>query len=277
MTYNPDVTRLEENIKAIKPQVERLLIFDNGSENIDKISLTGGCSAELIRGGENYGMAVALNRLAEVAEEGGATDIVFLDQDTVASDDLVCEERKLCGDDIGLVCCLSVDRNHVDDDADRGVVCDITRAITSGSMVNLAAWRKVGGYDERLFVDWVDNEFSDNLRAHGYGLVKTSCTHILHEMGNQVYAWSAPGGDDMGKKHARRGYYRQNYPAWRWRDRARSQAITIRKYGFSRIGWEERYYFLKATIGRIILLEGHKVDCLKAAIGGYICGCRVAR
>lgn len=277
MTYNPDIERLIENVDAIAPQVEKLLVFDNCSDNVVEICRAVSGSAEVIRGHRNHGMAVALNRLAFAAENGGATDIAFFDQDSIASDSLVVREMDCRAGDVGLVCCRVVDRNHREESGGEPKAVDVKRSITSGSMVNLSAWRAVGGYDERLFVDWVDNEFADNLRSHGFKLVKTSHASILHEMGKQEYAWSAPGGDDMGKKHVNRGYYRQNYPASRWRDRARSQAITIRKYSWSRIGWEERYYFLRATLIRIILLENNKLECLRAVLDGYRSGCRAAR
>ena len=33
VTYNPDVERLEENIKAIATQVDKVVIVDNGSDD----------------------------------------------------------------------------------------------------------------------------------------------------------------------------------------------------------------------------------------------------
>lgn len=277
MTYNPDIERLRENVDAIVPQVEQLVIFDNGSENRTDIERIFSVSARIIKSAENLGMAKALNRLAEAAEQGGASDIVLLDQDSVVSAGLVAEEARHRADCVGVVCCLVVDRNHQSEIVETVETCEVKRPITSGSMVNLSAWRSVGGYDERLFVDWVDNEFADNLRAHDFRLIKTPNTIILHEMGRQEYAWNAPGRNDMGEKQASKGYYRQNYPTWRWRDRARSQTITIRKYGWSRIGWEERYFFLRATVGRILFLEDNKLDCLLAVLDGCLSGFRAAR
>ena len=277
VSYNPDIERLRENVATIAPQVDRLLIFDNGSKNAEEVEKAFGSFARIIRSAENLGMAKALNQLCSAAEKGGATDIVLLDQDSVAADDLVAGEAMYRGEGVGLVCALTVDRNHKGQEFDRALLFDIKRPITSGSMVSIAAWSAVGGYDERLFVDWVDVEFCDNLRTHGYRLLRTYGTSILHELGHQEYAWNAPGGDDSGKAHASRAYYRQNYPAWRWRDRARSQTITIHKYGWSRIGWEERYFFLRATLGRILLLEGSKIECLKAVVAGCRSGRNAAK
>lgn len=35
--YNPDINRLKQNIKAVIPQVDVLVLYDNGSKNITKI------------------------------------------------------------------------------------------------------------------------------------------------------------------------------------------------------------------------------------------------
>lgn len=273
VTFNPDIERLVENICAIAPQVEHLVIFDNASKNISDIEALVGSQIDLIKSSENLGMAKALNSMAKVAFSEGATDILFLDQDSVASDDLVEIEALQRTSDIGIVTCLIVDRNVERTSSDGSVILELKRAITSGSLVNLSAWDKVGGYDEVLFVDWVDNEFCDNLRFNGYRILATHATSILHEMGNQGYAWSAPGRDYTGRTRSKRGYYRQNYPAWRWRDRARGETIAIRKYKGTAIMFDELCYFLRGTIGRILLLEPNKVECLKAVVAG----CRSGR
>ena len=35
--YNPDITRLEENIVAVYPQVKKIIVFNNGSKNKESI------------------------------------------------------------------------------------------------------------------------------------------------------------------------------------------------------------------------------------------------
>lgn len=275
VTYNPDIARLKENVSAISTQVERALVFDNGSDNVEDVAeaLEGFGNVEVARNGSNAGMAVALNALASEAARRGASDIVFLDQDSAAAKDMVYELARHRAADVGVVCPLVVDRNVDRVEEDCEAVYEVKRPITSGSLVSLRAWSSVGGYDERLFVDWVDNEFADNLRFHGYKLVRTHAAALLHEMGRQEYAWSGPGRDYANNRRVRRGYYRQNYPEWRWRDRARSQSITIAKYGFSRIGFEEMLLFLKATVGRILLIEENKLVNLKAISKG-VCDAR---
>lgn len=44
--------------------------------------------------------------------------------------------------------------------------------ITSASCTNLAVWKEVGGFDERLFIDLVDNEFCKRLIVSGYKILR---------------------------------------------------------------------------------------------------------
>lgn len=273
VTYNPDIDRLEENIDAIKPQVEGVLIFDNGSNNVNEILYC--CEkSPLICSTDNVGMAKALNRLAGVARSKGATDIVMLDQDSVVTPGFVVSEAAKRADGVGIVCPHISDRNVKVADVDRTLTIDVPRTITSGSMVNLEAWTKVGGYDERLFVDNVDNDFCDNLRAHGYRVVRTNAAKIIHEMGHQEHAWNAPG--HSAAEGASHSYYRRNYPTWRWQDSGRSQAIIIRKYKGTGIGAEEKRRFWR-LVARVILIEHGGLRNLRALMRGYREGTQVMR
>lgn len=272
VTYNPDITRLEENVNALINQVEQVYIFDNGSENIVELRdfISKYNNIAMIQNNHNSGMSVALNSLASLAKCNGATDIIYLDQDSVAEDSMVKKLAQYRSMSVGIVSPLVVDRNNERVNENKELIYEVKRPVTSGSLVNLTAWSTVGGYDEHLFVDWVDDEFADNLRLHGYKLIKIHSTSLLHELGNQEYAWSGPGRDYAHNRKVKRKYYRQNYPAWRWRDRARSQIITIHKYRFTGIGLEEIGIFIKSTIGRILLLENNKIQLIKAVFDGIV-------
>ena len=144
-------------------------------------------------------------------------------------------------------------------------VVPIKRSITSGSLLSLNAWKAVGGFDERLFVDWVDYEFSCDLRAHGYGMVRNNGVTLLHEMGKCEYAFTllTPRGG--------RSFYRTNHSFNRLKDKARSWAIVKDKYGWSKAGREERAYILSIKL-RDLVLERNKLRTLRAFVEGSIEG-----
>ena len=80
VTYQPDIARLQENLKAAKGAP--LILVDNGSENIDDIrTITEG--TVLIENPKNLGIAAALNQLFRQAQALGCEWIVTLDQDSV--------------------------------------------------------------------------------------------------------------------------------------------------------------------------------------------------
>lgn len=62
------------------------------------------------------------------------------------------------------------------------VVMDL---ITSGNIVNLEAWNKIGGYDEQLFIDFVDFDFTYRLHNAGYKICRLKWLYINHALGEK--------------------------------------------------------------------------------------------
>lgn len=280
VTYNPELARLKENLEAIASQVRKVFVYDNASGNIGDIeSLLAGCSTciKLYKGERNKGMAVALNVLARAALEEGFSYILFLDQDSVASPCLVSKLLMNSESSVGIVSPQVIDRNErmSNQAVDARGAIKVPRAITSGSLLNLKVFDAVGGYDERLFVDWVDFEFCDNLRVHGYEIVRVNDATLLHELGREEFAGSLPRRSPDGTVRMK-AYYRTNHAIWRRRDRARSQAITIYKYRRTPIASEEKLILIKSII-KSIIFENNKLDILRATIQGWREGSRVCR
>lgn len=258
VSYKPDMERLGENLAAIASQVAATLVYCNdaaGSPELPGVLAGRGCAWSEDAG--NAGLSKALNRACECAEALGARYVLLLDQDSVAGEGMVAGLLPCMGGDVALAAPQIVDRNKREGAVDDASVVSLRRSITSGSLVSLDAWRAVGGFDERLFVDWVDYEFSCNLRAHGYRMVRDNGVTLLHEMGRREYAFTLPtpqGG---------RPFYRTNHSKARIKDKARSWAIVKRKYGWSKAGREERAYI--AAIGlRDLVLERGRVGTLRA-------------
>ena len=262
VSYRPDIERIAENLNAIAPQVNATLVYCNdagASPDLPEVLSGQGCVWNERR--ENDGLSKALNRSCECAEALGARCVLLLDQDSIAGKDMVTGLLKHVNEHVALASPQIVDRNKRE-----GAVCDdsvipLKRSITSGSLVMLSAWRAVGGFDERMFVDWVDYDFSANLRAHGFGLVRDNGVTILHEMGRREYVFTLPtpkGG---------RPFYRTNHSASRLKDKARSWAIVESKYGWSRVGREERAYITAIKL-RDLVLERGKLRTLRAFTEG---------
>ena len=71
VTFNSDVSRLVENVSAAYPQVDKLIIFDNGSTNIDAIkeALRDFKNIHYFLSKTNQGIAKALFEIMEYAKK----------------------------------------------------------------------------------------------------------------------------------------------------------------------------------------------------------------
>lgn len=267
VTYNPKLSRLKENIEAISPQVSKIFIYDNGSDNVsDIVNIFQKQNCTVINSGTNSGMAIALNRLAEQAINNGFLYIIFLDQDSVAQPNMVNELSILMKDDIGITCPAIIDRNSPDKRDENPFLADVTHTITSGSLVNLAAYKKVGGYDERLFIDWVDLDYCHNLRLHGYKILRTKSAQLLHEIGKKEFVMALPRKCSDGKWHLRK-YYRTNHSLLRQEDKARSQTIIAHKYKNTPIEKEVMKPITETNFSDFVL-EKHRFQLAKAKYQG---------
>lgn len=187
VTFNPDLDRLKENVNAILPQVDKVVIFDNGSINQKSIELEYQNSAIIIKSERNVGIAAALNGLMKKSEELGATWMLSLDQDSVCPQNF-CEQIGTYlykEDNFGVVAPVIVDRNV-------GIVGhnpekeykSVRTCITSGAFTKVEVWQEIGGYDESMFIDSVDFEFCYRVRKAGYKVIQVRDVQLLHELGS---------------------------------------------------------------------------------------------
>ena len=225
VTYNSDIHRLKLNIEAILSQVNEIIIIDNGSSNVDDIQkyISKYESITIIKNCTNKGIATALNQAAEYAVRKGYEWIITLDQDSVAPENLVSTYSKFtyCND-IGIVCCKIVDRNFGELKEQKLKTKgyeEVPMCITSASMMNLNAWKQVGGFDEKMFIDSVDFDICLSMREYGLKIIRTYDAALLHEVGHseirklfgkeyQIYHHSplryyymVRNGIYLGKKH----------------------------------------------------------------------------
>lgn len=181
--YNPDLSRLSENINAVIYQVDQLVLVDNGS--MDQSHLPELAKIEkvvIVKNDDNRGIAGALNQILKFAEEHRYEWVLTLDQDSVVSKDIIGTYNQFVNkDSLGMLTCNIIDRNFIlcveEDDG------EIEMCITSGSYVRVEAWRDIKGFDESMFIDSVDFDFCLSLRKRNWKIFRTYKTNILHEVG----------------------------------------------------------------------------------------------
>jgi len=190
VTYNPDITRLKENINSILPQVGKVIIFDNGSDNVQDVITEFEHLCTITRSVDNIGIASALNELCHHCEKIGCEWVLTLDQDSVCPGNLMVEYSKLLSQpNVGMLSPRINDRNVGILDWNSDAQYDeIDACITSASLINLEAWRNVGGFWDDLFIDMVDFDMCWSLREKGYKILRVNTVSLLHEIGHSTSA-----------------------------------------------------------------------------------------
>lgn len=190
VTYNPDINRLKQNVEAIDPQVDEIVVVDNGSGNMKDIEglLAAYNNIHIVKNEKNLGIATALNEASRYAKEQGYKWILTLDQDSVAPDNLASTYLPYTADKtIGMIGCKIIDRNFGEINGQEKHTSgyeEVDECITSASMLNIKAWDKVGGFPDEFFIDSVDFDICLSMREHGYKIIKVNDVALLHEVGH---------------------------------------------------------------------------------------------
>jgi rhamnosyltransferase len=205
VTYHPDIDLLAKVLHAVAPQVERVAIVDNGSENVKEILALGSMlGTALQKSDKNLGIAAAQNQGVDLARSGGFSHVLLLDQDTVLGSGVVADlSRQLrslqtSGRQAAAIgpayqeinsrrrtrayraSGLRIRRIRLDEQRDP-VATDFI--IASGSLIPLEVLDKVGGFNEALFIDVVDTEWCFRARAAGYVSFISPKAAVDHRLG----------------------------------------------------------------------------------------------
>ena len=186
VTDNPEIERLQENLKAASKQVDFVLIYDNASKNIDEIEkvISAFQNVRVIKSDTNKGVAGALNELSDTAISENVEWFLTLDHDSVIPENFIKACKSFVADNIGIICPVMYDKRRPQIDAvNKDKVSYVDFCITSGSFVNLSVWKQIGKYDEFLFVGLVDNEYCKRVILNGYKILRLNEMLMDHELG----------------------------------------------------------------------------------------------
>ncbi|MCB5628885.1 glycosyltransferase family 2 protein [Bifidobacterium animalis] len=187
VTFNPDIELLRKNIEAICAQVDLVIIVDNGSRNLEDIRpLADAHHCKLIPNAQNEGIATALNQIALAGKGDGYSWMLTLDQDSECPPDFCSTLSQFfsMNSRIAIVAPVIQDRDRgIIGHKPAGTYGEVRTCITSGSCTRLSAWEKIGGFDEKLFIDSVDFDFCYRIRKTGYVIIQTREAVLEHSIG----------------------------------------------------------------------------------------------
>jgi rhamnosyltransferase len=263
--YNPDIKRLEENLNAICAQVKEVILIDNNSNNlvdIEKIILSYN-NISILRNDVNKGIATALNQIISYTDSKGYEWVITLDQDSVCFDGLIKSYEEFCNmERIGMMTCNIIDRNFALESKNSKMepYTFVKTCITSGCLTNVKACMEVGGFDESLFIDYVDFDMCTTMLENGYKIIKVNFDGILHEVG-LAYTRNFCGKTEVIYNHsAFRKYYI-----------SRNGIYYARKHKAS-LNFMNSYLQAYKSLVLSLIFEDQKLKKLKANLKGLLDG-----
>jgi rhamnosyltransferase len=176
-------------IDALSGRVGHIHVVDNGSQAdsihmLRRLEQAGRISlASLPR---NKGVGFALNVGIAAASESGYRWLLTMDQDSVIDPCMIDAYVRAVWENPEIACMTPVlIVNGVRQSAESGVT-DV--AITSGNIVRMDIFQRIGLYNEEMFIDAIDFDFSLRVRRAGYAIHRVGDALLSHELGDQVPA-----------------------------------------------------------------------------------------
>lgn len=276
--YNPDINRLIENYKTISKQVDDIIFVDNNSDNFKEINdeFHGVPNVRIIKNKENKGIATALNQICQEAKNLKYEWVYLLDQDSISSTSIISSYSKnLSNERVALLSPYIIDTNKTSIEEYQQLritgVTEVDWAITAGSMIRLDVWELVGKFDEELFIDAVDIDYSIRLKVNGFQQLRVNYDYILQEVGKAEPTFIIrPHRDNAGKWTLKR-YYRSNHSDLRQYYMVRNNIILTKRYRKYKSSCKGYLFIALVTLPKLIF-EKNKMKLVKAILKGMYDG-----
>jgi len=263
--YNPSEEVLF-HVSSYAHSLRTLYVIDNSTQLqknvIDKLQLLE--NVVYVNCRDNMGIAYALNKGAELAIANGADWLLTMDQDSRFCEGAV--QRLFEYADVaelqnnaGIISAqhkvkgLVLSQSEPSDD-----LLQLKTVMTSGNLVNLNIYRKVGPFYTPYFIDCVDHEYCLRLRKHGFYVCVCWSSLLEHALGD-INSFSIFG----------RTLYYTNHSAVRRYYMTRNRLDMCVRYLFlePRFVLNEMSKMISEGV-KILLFEKNKFDKSSAMIKG---------
>lgn len=186
--YHPSQKDVD-NIYTYIDSVEKLYIVDNSEGQDHKEIVPNSKKIEYIFYNENMGIAKALNLAAHKAIEDGYNFLLTMDQDSRFSFDDLEKLKKIASTKnlkkVGII--SPWHRTKLKIEKPKDSIDYPLDVMTSGNLLNLDIYQKIGGFKDFLFIDGVDIEYCLNLRKNKYKIIRINDIELEHDLGDIFY------------------------------------------------------------------------------------------
>lgn len=270
VTYNPDIKRFSECIKSLENEIYNILIYDNASQNIYEIKeimkKRSFYKYKIKNNIDNTGIASGLRDIMNYAINNSYDYVFSLDQDSIMQKGLIDKYLEYIDNEkSGALTCIIKDRetDGLYNVIETNEIKECNFAITSGFFIKVSAYKKISGYDEKLFIDNVDFDICCQLRKEGYKIYKIPYYGVYHEIGHSQNKKIFGKVISSYMHDAKRKYYI-----------GRNSIYELRKFP-EYYSFIIQYKFILILILKIIILEDNKIEKLKSLIKGINDGYKI--
>lgn len=275
--YQPE-PGADENLRAMVRECGRLFVMDNGSSPEFRATLAGTPGIELQDMGGNAGLGAALNRGLDRACAQGMKWAVTFDQDSRPAAGMVQALRRTARalPRAAVICPRISDRGDPKNGyrwvvrhpvvpglfrrvpCDRADLPEVTMAVTSGSLLELCTWEKLGRFVEGFFIDYIDIEYCLRVQRAGRTIAVAHAALLHHRLGARTEQ-VVLGRDLRPMNHAP---FRHFYMA-------RNRVATWRRHALAVPHWAAfDFCFAWYNLARVLLFERQRWAKVKAVVRG---------
>ena len=271
--YNPS-ENVKTNINTYLNNLDKLYVVDNSPiPNNNEKNFTNS-KIEYISNNGNKGIANALNVACKRAIKDEADWMLTMDQDSSFKDNGLgkmiiflneLKNNKIFSEVIGteydeLAILSALQRTGMNFDDDLVGIDFPLVVMTSGNLINMKIYNKLGGFKDWLFIDAVDFEYCLNAKKHKYKVIQMNTVELNHNLGKIEK-----------KKILNKKTYITNHNAVRRYYITRNRHYLYDMY--------HKYFpeYCKLEVGmtkkeliKIILFENDKINKIKNILKGYI-------
>lgn len=189
--YHPDAHCLDR-ILVWSKHIDEICVVDNSPQVWAELNLLqrNHSRVHYLHSGENQGIARALNLGIHTLANSGMTWVLTMDQDSQASETMVLELKDFVDQCPRPARTALLSPLHQILNSPTSLMQSYSLPLTlmtSGNLVRVQSWHELGGFDEKLFIDGVDDDFCLRLHLKDWDIIQVNSLVMAHPLGNQTH------------------------------------------------------------------------------------------